>query len=234
MTEIVHNSARQGASTSPHDPHEEFQELCALSTTGELSAEEWAQLTEHLAHCNACRKLKEHFERTIAIAMPTLAAESRSEPDEESAPGTWPIEAAEDTLMESLRMEPASSNPIVASKSSRWSYAYRYAAAAMLLVACCLASYRFGVPRGRGPSASIASVKPVAPRTTTSFAQSNSASVAQAGKAASGPDQIANLRVQVRQNQQELARLRDQLDQSEDKLAKQSADLDRSMQERAD
>ncbi len=234
MTEIVHNSARQGASTSPHDPHEEFQELCALSTTGELSAEEWAQLTEHLAHCNACRKLKEHFERTIAIAMPTLAAESRSEPDEESAPGTWPIEAAEDTLMESLRMEPASSNPIVASESSRWSYAYRYAAAAMLLVACCLAGYRFGALRGPGLGETITPTVSSTPGAVLQVHPSNPAVLAQVVKTTPEDDQAAKLRTEIRQNKEALAHLKDELDQSEDKLAKQSADLDRSAQERAD
>jgi predicted anti-sigma-YlaC factor YlaD len=45
----------------PRDSHQEFQELCALSTTGELTAEEWAQLTEHLAHCDSCREAKRHY-----------------------------------------------------------------------------------------------------------------------------------------------------------------------------
>ena len=56
----------------PEDPHGEFQELCALSTTGELTAEEWARLTEHLVHCHSCRLASKDYDRVIAMALPAL------------------------------------------------------------------------------------------------------------------------------------------------------------------
>jgi len=57
VREIAQNGSSHGVWTLPHDPHQEFQELCALSTTGKLTAEEWKRPNGHLAHCDACRKL---------------------------------------------------------------------------------------------------------------------------------------------------------------------------------
>jgi anti-sigma factor RsiW len=37
-------------------PHEEFLELCATATAGELSAAEQAKLNAHLAVCPECRE----------------------------------------------------------------------------------------------------------------------------------------------------------------------------------
>jgi hypothetical protein len=54
----------------PRDPHEDFQELCAVSTTGGLTAEKWSRLNAHLAHCDACRRILDQYERVIATAIP--------------------------------------------------------------------------------------------------------------------------------------------------------------------
>ena len=141
----------------PHDPHEEFQELCALSTTGELTAGEWARLKEHLAQCDACREVKRQYERLVATAIPALAAEAVGEQDEESAPGSWSIEDAEETLMESLGAEAVSvrTDSAAALKSSPWKYAWKYSAAAMLLAAVGLAGYQVGIFRQHGPNGTL-------------------------------------------------------------------------------
>jgi predicted anti-sigma-YlaC factor YlaD len=76
VSKTPQNGSAQGAWTLPLDPHHEFESLCALSTTGELTAEEWARLTEHLAHCDACREAKRQYERVISTTMPALAVES--------------------------------------------------------------------------------------------------------------------------------------------------------------
>ena len=130
----------------PHDPHEEYQELCALSTTDELTAEEWARLSRHLAQCDACREIKRQYERLVATAIPALAAETLGEQDEESAPGSWSIEDAEETLMESLGTETASArtDSVASTKSSTRDYAWKYSAAAMILAAVGLAGYQVG------------------------------------------------------------------------------------------
>ncbi len=237
VSEIVHNSSSQGAWTLLLSPHQEFRELCALSTTGELTSEEWTRLVEHLAQCRACRKVKEQYERVAGLAMPAVAAEAAMELDEENALGNWSIEEAEATLMDSLRSEPTplrtgSSAP---SKPSRWKPALRYAMAAVILVACGLAGYRVGVLRERGSNFAVAPAATSTTRTLPQVAQSaNSTVPAQARTSAPADDKTVQLRNQVRQSELESAGLKDQLSQLERELDQRSADLDRLTQDRAD
>ncbi len=167
MSKTPQNGSAQGAWTLPLDLHHEFESLCALSTTGELTAEEWARLTEHLAHCDACREAKRQYEQVISTTMPALAVESLAEHKEKDAPGSWSIEEAEARLMESLRDEPAPVRAASVSSSSlrsisRWKPALRYALAASILLACGFAGHRIGVLRERGPVAIHAPATPLA------------------------------------------------------------------------
>jgi hypothetical protein len=219
------------------DPHQEFQELCALSTTGELTVEESARLTEHLAHCDSCREAKRQYERLIATTIPTLGAESSEHEDGEDAPGFWSLDEAEAKLMESLRHEPApsASRPVSRPVSSRWKLALRFAAAAAILAAASLAGYRIGVLRGHGSATTIASSAPTVSRVEPRLNPSVDANApAQESRTAPADDQAAALRKQVHLDQGEIARLNDQLNQVEKELADRNADLDRSVGERAD
>ncbi len=54
---------------------EEFAELCALSTTGELSAEELATLNEHVAGCHRCATLMREYAGLIQGGIAKLAAD---------------------------------------------------------------------------------------------------------------------------------------------------------------
>jgi hypothetical protein len=221
----------------PTDSHQEFQELCALSTTGELTVEEWAQLTEHLAHCDSCRKAKRHYERLIATTIPALGAESSTGEDSEDAPGVWSLEEAEAKLMESLRHEPVPSvgHSISLVRSSGWKHVRRYAVAALILAACSVAGYRIGMHRGARSDAAAAPVgstargnpphpDPLVPVTVPAYPD----------KAPPTDAEAATLRTQARLNQQEMISLKDQLSQMENELAERNAELDRSIQDRAD
>jgi anti-sigma factor RsiW len=64
---------RSGKSTS--QPHDEFLELCAISTTGELSDEDEKRLREHLDACSECRQALHEFEAAAQIGVPLLAEE---------------------------------------------------------------------------------------------------------------------------------------------------------------
>jgi microcompartment protein CcmL/EutN len=219
------------------DPHREFQELCALSTTGELTVEECARLTEHLAHCESCRDAKREYERLIASTIPALGAESAADEDDEDAPGTWSVEEAEATLMETLRREPAPpvTHPASRPVSPRWKHALRFAAAAVILVACSLAGYRIGVLHGHGSAAAVASAGPTSSKVQPRISPSVGANVpAKENRTAPADDQAAALRKQARLDQGEIANLNDRLNQVERELADRSADLDRSVEERAD
>jgi hypothetical protein len=220
-----------------HDPHQEFQELCALSTTGELTAEEWARLNEHLIRCNACREARQQYERVVAAVIPVLAAESGADEDVESAPGSWSIEEAEYTLMESLRGEPAPSRgrSISPTLSSRWRHARPYAVAAVILAACGLVGYRIGIQQGRRTDASVAPAGSPAPNAPSHMNPPLTATVpVLANKAIPDDDQAGQLRSQARQNQQELTKLKEKLGQVEEELAERNANLDRSVEDRSE
>jgi hypothetical protein len=219
------------------DPHREFQELCALSTTGELTAGEWARLSEHLAHCAACREIKQQYERLVTTVIPALAAESAADSEDVSAPGSWSIEEAEATLMESLRNEPGPSrgDSISPSKTFPWTSTRRYAMAALILVACSFAAYRIGVLRGHRLDAAVAPALSAQLKSGThSIPPETAATPASETKIAPGDGQAAALPKQARLDELELAKLNDRLDGLERELAKRSADLDRSLDDRAD
>ena len=55
-------------------PHEEFLELCAASTAGELTNEERRKLDEHLLDCAACRGVLKQLHETVKTAVPAIAA----------------------------------------------------------------------------------------------------------------------------------------------------------------
>jgi len=55
------------------DPHEKFLELCALSTSGELTPEEQDTLAKHLTNCAECRKALQQFETVVDRAIPPVA-----------------------------------------------------------------------------------------------------------------------------------------------------------------
>jgi hypothetical protein len=62
--------------------NEEFEELCAVSTSGELSQEEWAELREHVASCRPCSELLNEYTNLAQIGMaklvPAMEQEERS------------------------------------------------------------------------------------------------------------------------------------------------------------
>lgn len=237
MSEIVHNGSSSGAWTLTYDPHQEFQELCALSTTGELTAEEWGRLSEHMLHCDACREVQQQYERVVATAIPALAAESAAEPDYESAPGPWSLEEAEATLMESLRQEPVplGRHSTLQSRFSRWNQVRRYAVAAVILATCSFAGYRIGVLRGTRPDAFAARPGSTAPSSPFRLNPSVATTFpTQADKASPADDQTTALRNQARLSQLEMANLKDRLAQVEDELAGRNAELDRNLQDLAD
>jgi hypothetical protein len=64
------NSAR-----SEMRPHDEFLEVCAISTTGELTDEERSKLDAHLQACAECRKTLNEFGVIASIGASQIAAE---------------------------------------------------------------------------------------------------------------------------------------------------------------
>jgi hypothetical protein len=65
-------------------PHDEFLELCAISTSGDLTEEEQKKLNLHLAGCSDCRQALTEFEAAVDVGVPLLASKLSSVPSEES------------------------------------------------------------------------------------------------------------------------------------------------------
>lgn len=149
-------------------PHDEFLELCALSTSGELNTEEQRRLEEHLAVCPQCREAKREFEAVVDVGVPLLASqfvEPSTEPElaynndglafgSPAVPGSLPLESV---AVQANPASPASSE----GRSGRrrrnghrptrlnWNLLWLpFAAGILLTVALGIYAYRLGADRG--------------------------------------------------------------------------------------
>ncbi|MEI9978383.1 MAG: hypothetical protein WDN23_05180 [Edaphobacter sp.] len=57
----------------PQGCSEQYAELCALSTSGELSAEEWSSLERHVAQCASCASLLQEYNSLVRVGMAKIA-----------------------------------------------------------------------------------------------------------------------------------------------------------------
>jgi len=237
VSEIVHNGSSYGAWILPPDSHEEFLELCALSTTGELEPEEWARLNAHLIQCEPCREAKREYERVISETIPDLAAEARSAEGADSSPGPWSIEQAEAKLLDALRNEPspAEENPRPESRSSSWKRPRLLAIAALIIATCSTAAYQIGMLQSRKAEVSDARASSPVPKAPTRLEPPVTLPPsAPATKTSIEPGELAGLRAEARLNRSELADLRTQQSQLEDELTKTTETLKQTLQDRAE
>src|ERR1700724_1262207 len=80
--------------------HEEFLELCASATAGELSGDECTKLETHLAQCPDCRRVMSEYEAATRAGVSALARDFTSE--DEAVDGFWSAEKAEKTFFKRL------------------------------------------------------------------------------------------------------------------------------------
>ena len=66
------------------EPHEEFLELCAVSTSGDLTEKEQKKLQAHLAGCAECRQAMSEFEAAVDVGVPLLSSKFSATHSEES------------------------------------------------------------------------------------------------------------------------------------------------------
>jgi hypothetical protein len=144
-------------------PHEEFLELCAVSTSGDLNEEEQKKLQVHLAGCVECRTALREFEAAVDIGVPHLSSKLAGSSSEESETlqGELPASVSprgvgSETDMDESAISPgeAKSGFAFALRNGRlrsrvnWSYVWLpFAACILLTVALGIYSYRIGRSR---------------------------------------------------------------------------------------
>jgi hypothetical protein len=147
----------------PIEPHNEFLELCAVSTSGTLTEEEQKRLQEHLAVCPVCRETLRQYEAIVSQAVPAIAANEASE-SQEPAP-SWSEEKAEKAFFKRLAQEPSEPDKVEKTRvnsitdpglsrfsdEADWHHVWMlYAAGILLFVSLTFYAYWTGVHRGAG------------------------------------------------------------------------------------
>jgi hypothetical protein len=146
------------------EPHDEFLELCAVSTSGQLSEEDQRRLQEHLVVCSSCREALQQYEAIIRHAIPTIAVEET--PENLEAGPRWSEKQAESALFDRIAREEGKpgiedNGPIqirgqngarrvlspasAAAWRSVWAL---YAAGILLFIALGFCAYQVGILRG--------------------------------------------------------------------------------------
>jgi anti-sigma-K factor RskA len=143
-------------------PHEEFLQLCAVATAGELTFHEQQRLGAHLETCAECRRIIHEY--AIASQLGAAALASEFPVEETESEGSWSIVEAEKAFLKRLQKEIKSSGPAGESRgeTAERGQRFRYrpaavhwramwmslAAVALLSLALAVTAYRTGVKRG--------------------------------------------------------------------------------------
>jgi hypothetical protein len=155
------SSGERGAGErSEMGAHEEFLELCAVSTSGDLSEEEQKKLRAHLAGCAECRQALTEFEAAVDVGVPLLASKLVPVPSKESAMPQ--SELAGHVALKGRDSEPRQESPGVSTGEGargfafgqrmryrpsqvNWNYVWMpFAACVLLTIALGITAYRVG------------------------------------------------------------------------------------------
>jgi hypothetical protein len=145
-------------------PHEEFLELCAAATAGELSSDEQAKLVAHLAICLECRRAMREYEAAAGSGVATLAEELAPKGPEDTD-SSWSVERAERAFFKRLENNQGEASGTDRNGAAdqiktgqrftyrpsqiRWREVWMpFAAAVLLALALGITAYRTGVKRG--------------------------------------------------------------------------------------
>jgi hypothetical protein len=146
------------------EPHDEFLELCAVSTSGQLSEEDQRRLQEHLVVCSSCREALQQYEAIIRHAIPAMAAEET--PENLEAGRRWSEKHAESALFDriareggkpgiehngpiQIRHQNGARRSLSPASAAAWRSVWAlYAAGILLFVALGFCAYQVGIRRG--------------------------------------------------------------------------------------
>lgn len=160
-------------------PHDEFLELCALSTAGELTEKEQKVLQAHLAECSDCQQALKEFEASASIGVPLL--HSQLSGHDPLGAGVAPVESFRASSLSAIEhLEPKEGQPVQVGSSLgfppgnghrqmhvNWNYVWMPFAAAVVLTATLgIYSYQFGKHKGQEVAQTMASTSGARPDTT--------------------------------------------------------------------
>jgi hypothetical protein len=145
-------------------PHDKFLELCAISTSGDLTGEEQKDLQAHLVECPDCRQALKEFEAAADIGMPLLHSQLSGRDSLET--DSIPIEAAKAApapVTEQMETARGGREPLEQSSGLgfshrnghrqtpvNWNYVWMpFAAAVVLTVALGIYSFQVGKQKGQ-------------------------------------------------------------------------------------
>lgn len=143
-------------------PHDEFLELCAVSTSDELTEEEQKRLEEHLAVCPSCCEALRQYQSVVDQAIPSIAA--TEEPGKVVQDHSWSQDRAEKALFDRLAREEKHPPNRTGNRNTSSDFSHRilptpseatwrhvwmlYAASVLLFVALSFFAYRIGIRHG--------------------------------------------------------------------------------------
>ena len=209
------------------EPHDEFLELCAVSTSGQLSQEEQKRLQEHLAVCASCREAIRQYESVVAHDIPAMLADDV--PDDLEPGPSWSQQRAEAALFNRIAQEEnpekaahgktqvdsAAGRLLPFAGESTWRHAWTlYAVGVLLAVALGISLYQIGIRRGVDTAKLVVSPNP-----------QNQTSLEEQVSDAAHQREIAL--TQVAQRDREIADLRKQLESESVALTQMKAAQDR-------
>jgi len=155
---------REGEGWPEMGPHDKFLELCAISTSGDLTEEEQEDLQAHLAECPDCRQALKEFEAAVDIGVPLLHSQLSSPDSLETSPIPSEVAGATPTRVtgqiqtaykERESMEQSSGLRFPHRNGHRqmqinWNYVWMpFAAAVVLTVALGIYSFQVGKHKGQ-------------------------------------------------------------------------------------
>jgi len=218
----------------PSGPHDEFLELCAVSTSGQLSEEDQNRLQEHLAVCADCREALREYESIVNDTIPAIGAEETNRID--PGPG-FSQSKAEKAFFDRLAREdgrqlqgtekkngvPSAFRRVLPiAPESTWRHVWMlYAAGILLFVTLCLSAYWVGVRHGTD----VARSTPLGPAVQSPSATESAASLEEQLSDAAHERKIA--RAQIAQRDKALADLRRQLQRQSTEISRMKETQDK-------
>jgi len=204
--------------------HEEFRELCAVSTSGELSEEEKTRLQEHLVSCAECRKLLREYQAAAHVGSPLFAAASEEPAVSQEQ---WPASEVEAALQERLRkvdgnLKPAAKVPGIPPNgeqsqqpllSEHWNTVWLpFAAVILLSTTLGIYAYRAGIRRGAESVPTVSQTRSEQPSSLLQQQLSDAGHERELllARVAERDGTIAELRKQIEEQGVELKKLRDE------------------------